>query len=199
MQFQQLTKLDEKILHAGSCNQAKIRKPVINELRPSQKYLIISLEPSSDTDKSKPLLEPHSSFEERVIALFFLGSDSSEAVEKVQAKYGEYKDKFLDNFYWTHYSKCYTGGNPDSFWADNFLLREIELFEPKLIIIFGNTVANFLFGRGKLIDRVNKVLEWNKVPVICTLHPSRNWNLRRRPEYSFKKTWELIRSKTKMD
>ncbi|MFZ5932526.1 MAG: uracil-DNA glycosylase family protein [Patescibacteria group bacterium] len=197
MQYERLLKLNSEIINTRQCEEHT--PPVINELRRSQKYLIVSSDPSSDTDKTKSILERHSSFEERIISLVFLGSDDQTSLEKIRSNYSEYKDKFLDSFYWTHYSKCYSAGNPDSFWADRFLRREIELFEPELIIIFGSKPADFLFGRAKLKERVNKVLEWEGIPVICSLHPSRDWNVQRRREYSFEATWVLIRSKIKLD
>lgn len=195
MQLERLLELNKEILAAKQC-EGQI-SPVINELRQSQRYLIISSDPSSDTDKTKGILERHSSFEERVISLVFLGSDDQANLEKIRLDYSGYKNKFLDNFYWTHYSKCYSAGNPDSFWADRFLRKEIELFEPELIIVFGSKPADFLFGRGKLKERVNRVLDWEGIPVICSLHPSRDWNIQRRDEYDFEATWVLIRSKIK--
>ncbi|RJR29236.1 hypothetical protein C4564_02760 [Candidatus Microgenomates bacterium] len=193
MNYERLTELNAQIQATARCDNDTI--PVINELRPSQRYLIISSDPSSDTDKEKDVLDKHSGFEERVISLVFFGSDNAESLERVRADYQSYKDKFLNNFYWTHYSKCYAKGNPDSFWADRYLREEIELFEPELIIIFGSKPAEFLFGKGKLKDRVNTVLEYEGIPTICSLHPSRDWNMFRREEYEFPETWVLIRSK----
>ena len=125
----------------------------------------------------------------------FFSSDDTKSLEQVRADYQGYKDKFLNNFYWTHYSKCYAKGNPGSFWADRFLKEEIELFEPELIVIFGSKPADFLFGKEKLKERVNTVMEYEGIPTICSLHPSRDWNMFRREEYEFPETWVLIRSK----
>ena len=197
MKYENLKELNKEIQKAGTCSAGT--PPVINEMRLSQKYLIISSDPSSDTNKSLDILDKHSSFEERVIALVFFGSDDNSSVNKLESRYREYKDKFLDNFYWTHYSKCYSAGNPDSFWAEKFLEKEIGFFEPKLIIAFGSKVADFLLGKGKLKDRTNKIIKWNGVSVICCLHPSRDWNMRLRDEYKFFETWNLIRSEIKLD
>ena len=197
MQFERLLKLNREILATKRCEGQTL--PVINELRQSQRYLIVSLDPSADTDKTKDALERHSSFEERVISLVFLGSDDQASLERIRLDYADYKDEFLDNFYWTHYSKCYLASDPNSFWADKFLRKEIELFEPELIIIFGSKPADFLFGRARLKERVNRVLEWEGTPVICSLHPSRDWNMQRRKEYVFEATWVLIRSKIKLE
>lgn len=197
MNLERLRDLNEKIATAAPCPDGF--EPVINDLRASQRYLIISSDPSSDTDKGREILDKHSSFEERVIALVFLGNDDDEALQIIRSDYGSYKERFLNNFYWTHYSKCYAAGNPDSFWADKFLKEEIELFEPELIIIFGSKPTDFLFGKGKLKDRVNKVMNYNGTPTICSLHPSRDWNIHRRDEYEFSQTWVLIRSKVDLE
>lgn len=197
MKYKRLTELNKKIQRTARCGNGTL--PLINELRLSQRYLIISSDPSSDTDKDKDILDKHSGFEERVITLIFFGSDDANSLGKVRANYQEYKDRFLNNFYWTHYSKCYSQGNPDRFWADKFLKDEIKLFEPELIIIFGSKPADFLLGKGKLKDRVNTVTEYNGIPTICSLHPSRNWNMFRRNEYEFLQTWVLIRSKIDLE
>lgn len=196
MKYENLKELNREIQKTGVCSTGTL--PVINELRPSQKYLIISSDPSSDTNKNLEVLDKHSGFEERVIALVFFGSDDNDSVKRLKSKYREYKDKFLNNFYWTHYSKCYSAGNPDSFWADKFLRTEVQLFEPELIIIFGAKPADFLLEKGKLKERVNKIIKWDSTSVICCLHPSRDWNMRLRKEYKFSETWELIRSKIKI-
>ncbi len=197
MKYKRLTELNKKIQRTAKCKDGK--PPLITELTLSQSYLIISSDPSSDTDKDKDVLNKHSGFEERVISLIFFGSDDANSLKKVRANYKEYKDKFLNNFYWTHYSKCYSQGNPDCFWADKFLKDEIRLFEPELIIIFGSKPADFLFGKGKFKDRVNAVIEYEGISIICSLHPSRNWNMFRRKEYEFRQTWVLIRSKIDID
>lgn len=197
MNYEKLKELNCEIQKITRCSDNTL--PVINELRPSQRYLIISSDPSSDTDKSKDILDKHSNFEERVISLIFFGSDDKDSLKKIRTNYRRYKDKFLNNFYWTHYSKCYSKGNPNSFWADKFLIKEIELFEPTLIIIFGSKTTNFLFEKDKLKEKVNKIFEWNKIPTICCLHPSINWNIQRREEYKFYETWKLIRTKIKLN
>lgn len=197
MKYERLVELNEEIKRTARCDDDT--PPIINELRPSQRYLIISSDPSSDTDKDKDILDKHSGFEERVVSLVFFGSDDADSLGKVRENYREYKDKFLDSFYWTHYSKCYAEGNPNSFWADKFLKEEIDLFDPKLIITFGSKPADFLFGKGKLKDRVNTMMDYNGIPTICCLHPSRDWNMSRRDKYEFSQTWVLVRSKIDLD
>jgi len=195
MQYKKLLKLNKEIEDFGkSCNKI----PIINTLRKSQKYLLITSDPSFDTDKSKKENEPHSDFEIRVISLFFFGSDNKQNLDKLKKDFFKFKDIFLNNIYWTHYSKVHAKGKPNRVWADKFLMKEIELFKPKLIITFGNIVATFLFGKGNLKERVNKILKWKDIEVICCLHPSKNWNMVKRSEFHFDDIWKLIRSKVEL-
>ncbi|UZE93608.1 MAG: hypothetical protein IB618_02430 [Candidatus Pacearchaeota archaeon] len=197
MKYKELKTLNQIILSTREPGERQTLSPVVNILLPTQRYLIISSDPSSDTDKTKDPLEKHSGFEARILALMFYGSDDAQTVVKIRPHYKEYKELFFKNFYWTHFSKIYARGKPNSFWADKFLIKEVKLFEPECIIVFGSIVTDFLFGRGKFIDRINKVLLWNNIPTICCLHPSKDWNIRRRNEYSFYATWKLIRQKCK--
>ena len=199
MRYIELQELNRVISDTREPGERAEYSPVINALFPSQRFLIISSDPSSDTNKNRDLFEKHSSFEERVLALFFYGRDDTNQVEMIRADYTKYKRTFLENFYWTHFSKTYAAGSPGRFWADKFLLKEISLFEPEVIIIFGGIAAEFLMGKGSLRTRVNRRLDWNGITVLCTLHPSRDWNLRRRDEFDFYPTWELIRSACHFD
>lgn len=198
MRYRDLARLNKKILTTQEPQRSNL-KPIVNLLLPSQKYLIISSDPSFDTNKTRELFERHSGFEERILALYFLGDDDSGKVRKIRSDYESYKKSFFHNFYWTHFSKVYAAGSPSYFWAKKFLLKEIEYFQPECIILFGNKVANFLLGPGVLRGRVNRVLKWREAPVICCLHPSRNWNRQRRGEYHFYKTWNLIRKLCPVD
>lgn len=195
MKYDELSALNQHIRDTESCKDGM--PVVINALRPTQRYLIISLDPSAETDKSRDLLVRHSGFEERVLALFEYGTDDQEHVELLRTHYAASKQLFVDNFYWTHYSKCHQGGNPDSYWADRYLAKEIELAEPEIIIAFGKVVVDYLLGRGTFKDRVNQLLFTpGGIAVIACLHPSRDWNMQRRDEYSFNQTWDLIRQFT---
>ena len=155
--------------------------------------MIISSDPSGDTDKSLDGNVPHSAFALRFLALIFTGSDSDLSVEKVQKKFPDFQRIFDKYYYWTHFSKCYARGNPNNHCAQSYLKKEIELFNPSLIISLGSKPVDFLLGKEKLFNRVNKILQYKQIPIIASLHPSRDWNLSRRPLYSFDKTWKLIR------
>jgi len=200
MKFAELKSYTESIkqcplydLENPKCSRIKKFRPVINTLTPSQEYMIISSDPSGDTDKEQTADKPHSDFALRFLALIFTGSDSETSVEQVSKNFSDFQDIFSRYFYWTHYNKCYAAGNPNKHCANIYLKREIELFEPSLIISLGGKPVDLLLGNEKLLNRVNKVLYYGNVPVIASLHPSRDWNLNRRPEFSFNETWDLIR------
>lgn len=175
------------------CNRIKKFEPVVNTYAPEQRFMIISSDPSGDTNKQLDETVPHSDFALRFISLMFTGSDSETNVEKVRAHYAEFQRIFDKYFYWTHFSKCYAQGNPNNHCAQTYLEREIELVNPSLIISLGGKPADFLLGKDKLSNRVNRVNYYGQIPLIASLHPSRDWNLSRRPEYLFDETWELVR------
>jgi len=202
MNYERLTLLNKEILTCPlskesnpPCGRKEGFSPVINELYSTQRYLIISSDPSRDTEKSRDTLQPHSHFEPRFLALLFVGSDSTEVCQALREDYSELKKIFLRYFYWTHYCKCYSSGNPKSYCSTLYLKEEIEFFQPELIIAVGGKSAEFLLGPGKLRNRVNKIVYYKDIPVICTLHPSQNWNRRRRDEFFFYQTWGLVRGK----
>lgn len=176
------------------CKRSKKIPPVVNTFRVSQKYLIISSDPSSDTNKSLGKGRPHSGFSIRFLSLVFSGSDNKVSSLITRNNFKRLSKVFDKYFYWTHFAKCYSEGNPNSYCAQKYLLEEIKLFSPKLIILLGNGVADFLFGKSTLLNRVTRTLHFHGVPTYCSLHPSRNWNLSRRSKYKFNETWNLIRS-----
>lgn len=176
------------------CNRIKKFEPVINTFSPKQRYMIISSDPSRDTDKKLDESVPHSDFALRFFSLIFTGSDSVVGTEKILKHYSDFRRIFNKYFYWTHFSKCYAQGNPNNHCAQTYLKREIDLFKPSLVILLGSKLADFLLGKDKLTNRVNRIMQYGNTSIIASLHPSRDWNLSRRPKYLFDETWGLIRS-----
>lgn len=175
------------------CNRIKKFEPVVNSFSPEQRFMIISSDPSGDTNKQLDDTVPHSDFALRFITLMFTGSDSEDSVGKVTPHFAEFQRLFNKYFYWTHFSKCYAQGNPNNHCAETYLRKEIELVNPALIISLGGKPVDFLLGKEKLGGRVNRILHFQQTPLIASLHPSRDWNLSRRPQYQFDETWQLIR------
>jgi len=177
------------------CKRIKKFKPVINNFSPEQKYMIISSDPSGDTDKTLAESVPHSDFAIRFLSLIFSGNDDKKNASLTKNNYAQLFRIFNKYFYWTHVAKCYCKGNPNLSCAKEYLLREVELFKPRLLIIISNKAADFLMGNKPLTERVCKNLNYQGIPTFCSLHPSRDWNLNKRPKYKFDETWKIIRSK----
>lgn len=179
------------------CNRIKKFEPVVNTFSPQQRFMIISSDPSGDTNKKLDDNVPHSDFALRFISLMFTGSDNETSVQQITQNFGEFQRIFNKYFYWTHFSKCYAQGNPNGHCAATYLQKEIALINPSLIISLGSKPVDFLLGKEKLSERVNKVIYYQKTPLIASLHPSRDWNLGRRPQYKFDETWQLVKRMVK--
>lgn len=175
------------------CNRIKKFKPVVNTFSPQQRFMIISSDPSGDTNKKLDENVPHSDFALRFISLMFTGFDNETSIKQISQNFGEFQRIFNKYFYWTHFSKCYAQGNPNGHCASTYLQEEIALINPSLIISLGSKPVDFLLGKDKLSDRVNRVIYYQKTPLIASLHPSRDWNLGRRPQYKFDETWQLVK------
>jgi uracil-DNA glycosylase len=93
---------------------------------------------------------------------------------------------FRERWYVTSIGKCYPGRAPGSSvdlppsraeilrWTP-FLLEELRLVAPRLLLLVGGTAHRFAFGDVKLDDLVGRELTWDAAPeasVICLPHPS---------------------------
>ena len=83
-----------------------------------------------------------------------------------------------DNIYIANIVKCRPSGdrNPDNSevqQCDPFLIRQIELIKPKLIIVLGEIAAQNLLGTSATIDSLRGSLhEYSSIPLIVTYHPA---------------------------
>ncbi|MEO6579233.1 MAG: uracil-DNA glycosylase family protein, partial [Candidatus Limnocylindria bacterium] len=96
-------------------------------------------------------------------------------------------DAFRDRWYVTSIAKCYPGRAQGSSvdrppsrseieaWTP-FLLDELQLVAPRLVLLVGGTAHRFAFGpRVKLDGLVGRELGWRHAPgasVLCLPHPS---------------------------
>lgn len=96
-------------------------------------------------------------------------------------------DDFRERWYVTSIGKCYPGRAPGSSvdrppsrteierWTP-FLLQEIRLVEPRLVLLVGGMAHRFAFGaRVKLDELVGRELSWDaaaSASVLCLPHPS---------------------------
>ncbi len=96
-------------------------------------------------------------------------------------------DDFRERWYVTSIGKCYPGRAPGSSvdrppsrqeivrWTP-YLLREIELVAPRVVLLVGGIAHRYAFGpRIKLDELVGRDLRWDAAPgasVLCLPHPS---------------------------
>jgi uracil-DNA glycosylase len=96
-------------------------------------------------------------------------------------------EAFRERIYVTSVGKCYPGRRPGASvdsppsrvevarWAP-FLLREVALVRPELVVLVGGLAHRFAFGAGaRLDDLVGRSLRWEAAPgatVLALPHPS---------------------------
>lgn len=96
-------------------------------------------------------------------------------------------DDFRDRWYVTSVGKCYPGRAPGSSvdrppsraeiarWSP-FLLEELRLVEPALVLLVGGLAHRFAFGEAARLDELVGIeLRWDSAPdasVLCLPHPS---------------------------
>jgi uracil-DNA glycosylase len=96
-------------------------------------------------------------------------------------------DDFRERWYVTSVGKCYPGRAPGSSvdrapsgadiarWAP-YLLEEVRLVHPQLVLLVGGLAHRFAFGpAARLDDLVGRELSWERAPdasVLCLPHPS---------------------------
>jgi uracil-DNA glycosylase len=94
---------------------------------------------------------------------------------------------FRERWYVTSVGKCYPGRAPGSSvdrapsraevgrWAP-YLLEEVRLVHPRLVLLVGGLAHRFAFGAAsRLDDLVGRELRWDRAPdasVLCLPHPS---------------------------
>lgn len=83
-----------------------------------------------------------------------------------------------DNVYIANAVKCRPPGNrnpaPDEIAdCEPYLVRQIELIQPRLIVVLGRIAAQALLGtQGSIASLRGRVLEYRGIPLIVTYHPA---------------------------
>lgn len=96
-------------------------------------------------------------------------------------------EDFRERWYVTSVGKCYPGRNDGASvdrppsrreierWTP-FLLQEVDLVGPRLVLLVGGLAHRFAFGAGARLDElVGRELTWDRAPaasVLCLPHPS---------------------------
>ncbi len=134
------------------------------------------------------------------------GKDEDFQNDLFVGKSGQYLERWLSainldfksDIYFTNVVKCFSNSNPTKEMVQiclPYLIRQIELVEPKTILVLGKIAANALFENDfPLKDMRGKIKFYNRIPTIVTYHPAavlRNLNWR-------KPVWEDLQKLEKL-
>ncbi len=191
-------------LKSAECSRDKIALPLVMEPLKSQKVMLISRDPSNIANKNYTLIGWNNTFfRNHILEVFF--RDYNKASAKKDKKYfNNYRDKFYQQVFWTHYSKCFPGTNksghkqPNKICSNMYLYDEINAVSPKYMILIGKHIIELLTNEKniKAIERNGNNYYDNKkikIPLICLTHPSNaNNKCKNNPKYKYKDTVNLI-------
>jgi len=196
-----------------NCSKFENSLPFIMEPKISQKILLITRDPSNIANNKLSFTGfENTFFTNHILPLIYKNFKHENAKNSIDY-FMKFQEHFVNNIYWTHYSKCFPGINktgnhkePNSECARRFLIKEINAFSPELIILVGkNVIDDFLIKRGYLEkDAFNNFLKnpKNKFDLkinditykYCfTPHPS-NVNNRWKKKYNFLDAQENIQN-----
>ena len=173
--------LEKTVLNCSKCEAANVRKNIIfgKGARPAT-LMVIGEGPGREEDNNNDI---------------FIG------------KSGQYLHKWLqaidinisEDVYFSNIVKCFSGTNPTQNIVDTcfpYLERQIELVNPKVILILGKIAANNLFKQNEGMKNMRgKIYTYKRIPCIVTYHPAavlRNPNWRRPVWEDLKKVKQLI-------
>lgn len=173
--------LEKIVLNCSKCEAANIRQNIIfgKGNRPST-LMVIGEGPGREEDLNNDI---------------FVG------------KSGQYLYKWLESInlnvkedvYLSNIVKCYSSTNPTKEIVkacSPYLVRQIELVNPKVILVLGKIAANFLFDLElSMKDYRGKIYTYKRIPSIVTYHPAavlRNPEWRRPVWEDLKKIKQLI-------
>lgn len=146
------------VLNCSKCSAASIRKSIIfgeGEINP--KLMIIGEGPGSEEDLKNKI---------------FVG------------KSGQYLRKWLTainlnlekDVYFSNIVKCYSATNPTLEIVNSckpYIERQIELVNPKAILILGKIAANNLLNKNETMkDLRGNIYSYKRIPCIVTYHPA---------------------------
>lgn len=156
--------LRECCMHCASCRLAKTRKNVVVEDGlPTAPLMFIGEGPGADEDEQgKPFVGKAGQLLTRMILAMGRDRDSSDPAKGV---------------YIANVVKCRPPQNrnpqPDEAHACmGYLLRQIALVKPKVIVLLGNVALEALYGQGGITRARGVWREFNGIPVMPTFHPA---------------------------
>ncbi|MDP8267225.1 MAG: uracil-DNA glycosylase family protein [Candidatus Tenebribacter davisii] len=184
MKIYELIALNKRILECENisitnppCSRNFDASPLVMVPKESQKVLLITRDPSNIANQNVTMLGwENTFFRNHILGIFF-------ANFKID-KFDFFKSLFETHVYWTHFSKCFPGTNshgghnkPNKVCAKKFLNDEIDLINPKYLILVGADSIKFI-TKSNLIDAIKKnrdnfIRKNNKkVEIISITHPS---------------------------
>jgi hypothetical protein len=189
------------------CGRDETAIPKTVEVRDTQKILLITRDPSNQANRLDDVTSfDNSFFRKKVLPILFADYKMCKA-KNDKTYFEDFRERFLNLFYWTHYQKCFPGikgrshKNPRKECANKYLKREIEAFEPEIIICMGGKAVEYVTGE-KLLHAISKngenyvIYSRRKIPLIALTHPSdANNGAKNSPVYMYEETIKLIHEK----
>ncbi|MGD1819694.1 MAG: uracil-DNA glycosylase [Pleomorphochaeta sp.] len=172
--------LEKLVLNCSKCDAALIRKSIIyGEGNKNVKLMVIGEGPGKDEDYNNKI---------------FVG------------KSGQYLRKWLSSInlniendvYLSNIVKCFSNSNPTNEMVNAclpYLERQIELINPKVILILGKIAANNLLKLNLPMKNLRgNIYSYKRVPCVVTYHPAA---VLRNPEWR-RPVWEDLKKASKL-
>jgi uracil-DNA glycosylase len=152
--------LKEKVVGCTSCSLSQNRvKAVFGIGDKNADWLFVGDEPSVEENiQGKPFIGPSGELLDNMLEAVSLKRDN--------------------NIYIANIVKCRPPSNrnldhSEALQCEPFLIRQIELIRPKLIIALGEIAAQNLLGTNSTIDSLRgRLHEYSGIPLIVTYHPA---------------------------
>jgi len=175
---EQLSQMDREVQECTRCElYLKRTQAVLGGGNPFSELILIGEGPGEEEDRQ---------------GVPFVGK-SGQLLDKILAAAGFSKE---ENVYITNIVKCRPPGNREPNPEERaaclpFLMRQIELIQPGIIVLLGSTALKALINpEGRITKMRGKWITWNGIQVIPTYHPSA---LLRNPDLK-KDVWEDFKS-----
>ncbi len=175
---EQLSQMDREVQECTRCQlYLKRTQAVLGGGNPFSELMLIGEGPGEEEDRQ---------------GVPFVGK-SGQLLDKILAAAGFSKE---ENVYITNIVKCRPPGNREPNPEERaaclpFLMRQIELIQPGIIVLLGSTALKALIDpEGRITKMRGKWITWNGIQVIPTYHPSA---LLRNPDLK-KDVWEDFKS-----
>ncbi len=180
------------------CGRDEKAAPKIVDVRDTQRILLITTKPSNEANELEDITNFGDSYlSDKLLPILFADYEVSKAKEN-EVYFENFRKEFLNIIYWTHYQKCYSKAKAKEC-AEKYLTREIEAFEPDLIICVGKIAVNFTTKEKELVTSISKNgnnysnFAGKNVPIISLTDPSNSNNKAKGdPRYRFEETINLI-------